>query len=967
MAQPPEAIDTYVALDLETTGLNPETDSIIEIGAVKFRGEEILDTFHTLINPHTTLSYYVKRLTGISQQELESAPALPEIADKFTSFVSEHTIVGQSLGFDLGFLSAQDIKLENATYDTLEMAKLLLPQLPDYSLAALAAHLGIPQPTSHRALPDAVVTRGIFLSLLKKAEELDPSLISRIVHLTAGTEWALRPLFVKLDKSIPEGTSARSKERPGVTPTTISRGGYDQRPGEEIKPLDIEWLTTLLENDGALAKALPAFEYREGQTLMMQAVAQALNNGEHLIVEAGTGTGKSIAYLLPAAIFASQNKTPIVISTNTINLQEQLINKDIPILLKALGLSNEVRTASLKGRGNYLCLRRWNEFQQKQELSSEEIAVLIRLLVWLHSTSGGDCSELNLNWMEMPIWERVCAQADNCLTGECPYHQQGECFLYRARQKAAGAHLVVVNHALLVSDLVTEGKLIPPHDYLIIDEAHHLEGRATEQIGFRISQYSLLNHLNRLSYRVSGERRRGLLPHLAYWLSGSSLTSRERRQIERTINQLEDQISTAAVHTSDFFDQTSHFVQHNTKRQGDYERRLRLTPVIRQQLITEGLLLSWQSLKAILTTIESGLHQLYTMVQDTSLTDIPDYGNLITELSSILQSHSEMCHQMNSVIAQPEANGIYWLSIREGSKGTSLSPSPSQEGNSTVVLPGLPSPENTNIVNLCAAPLHVGSILEEHLFSPLKCAILTGATLSIESNFNYIKEQLGLIEANELLIAAPFDYQTSTLIYLPTDIPEPGTPGYQRAVETSLVNLCRASRGRTMVLFTSHSALRTTRTLIQPPLEEDEILVVGQGINGGAKHLLDTLKANPQTVLLGASSLWEGVDIPGDALSVVVIARLPFGVPDDPIHQARSELFEDGFSQYTLPQAIIRFKQGFGRLIRSKTDRGVVVILDRRLQTKYYGDAFLMSLPPCTIKNGSLHDMPREVAQWLES
>ncbi|MCD6358883.1 MAG: exonuclease, partial [Dehalococcoidia bacterium] len=269
-------------------------------------------------------------------------------------------------------------------------------------------------------------------------------------------------------------------------------------------------------------------------------------------------------------------------------------------------------------------------------------------------------------------------------------------------------------------------------------------------------------------------------------------------------------------------------------------------------------------------------------------------------------------------------------------------------------------------INLCAAPLHVGSILSEHLLPEKKSIILTGATLSIEGNFSYIKEQLGLNEVSELLITAPFDYQNSTLLYLATDIPEPGKPGYQRGIETSIINICRASQGRTMALFTSHSALRATYKPTQSALEEDDILVIAQRINGGVKHVLNAFQDTPKSVLLGASSFWEGVDMPGDTLSVVIITKLPFGVPNDPIHEARSELYENSFSQYSLPQAIIKFKQGFGRLIRSKTDRGAVVILDRRLQTRYYGGAFLRSLPHCTVKHGCLHDIPHNIAQWLK-
>jgi DNA polymerase-3 subunit epsilon/ATP-dependent DNA helicase DinG len=294
--------------------------------------------------------------------------------------------------------------------------------------------------------------------------------------------------------------------------------------------------------------------------------------------------------------------------------------------------------------------------------------------------------------------------------------------------------------------------------------------------------------------------------------------------------------------------------------------------------------------------------------------------------------------RINSLISHPDADSIYWLTVNTG----------------------------TSAVAMYSAPLNVGKLLEKSLFSSKDCVILTGATLSTEGNFDYLKGRLGLEYAEELLLGSPFDYPNAALIYIPNDIPEPGSAGYQRAVEKVLLDLCCACRGRTLVLFTSHSALRTTQAAIQAPLEEEGILVLGQGVDGSPKQLLATFKNNPQTVLLGTASLWEGIDVGGEALSVLAIARLPFNVPTEPIFAARAELFDDPFNQYAIPQATIRFKQGFGRLIRSKTDRGAVIILDRRLQTKRYGTVFLDSIPTSTVVRGPSRDLPTAVTKWLK-
>ena len=251
------------------------------------------------------------------------------------------------------------------------------------------------------------------------------------------------------------------------------------------------------------------------------------------------------------------------------------------------------------------------------------------------------------------------------------------------------------------------------------------------------------------------------------------------------------------------------------------------------------------------------------------------------------------------------------------------------------------------------------------LFSPKSCVVLTGATLSTEGSFDFMKERLGVEHANELLLGAPFDYEAATMVYLPNDLPDPTNPRYQQEFAKVLIDLCRVSRGRTLALFTSHASLRATQDAIQSPLEEEGILVLGHGVDGSPKQLQAAFKENPETVLLGASSFWEGIDVVGDTLSVLVIARLPFNVPTDPVFSARSELYDDPFNQYAVPQAAIRFKQGFGRLIRSKDDRGVVVIFDKRLQTRKYGSVFINSIPQCTVVRGPARELPARAARWL--
>jgi len=381
----------------------------------------------------------------------------------------------------------------------------------------------------------------------------------------------------------------------------------------------------------------------------------------------------------------------------------------------------------------------------------------------------------------------------------------------------------------------------------------------------------------------------------------------------------------------------SSFLQ-TTRRGGrtDYESNLRITGAVRGQPKWTEVELSWENLDLELGSVDKDLGDLYAVMDDLPDKKSLEMIGLLGEMSSLRQRVRTLMTQLESVISSPDAKSIYWAVLNP------------QYG-----------------LSLHAAPLQVGEILERTLFSQKDSVVLTSATLTTGNSFAYMKNALGVNEADELAIEAPFDYKKSTMVYLPQDIPEPETPGYQQGVAVALTELCRATKGRTLVLFTSHAALRTAHAAVHEPLGQEGILVLGQGIDGSPKRVLNHLKANPDTVVFGTSAMWEGVDVVGKALSVLVITRLPFAVPTDPVFSARAELYDDPFNEYMVPRAVLRFKQGFGRLIRSWSDRGVVILMDRRVQSKSYGRVFLDSLPKCTVKRGSLRQMPQEVVNWL--
>ncbi|MBM2831183.1 MAG: polymerase epsilon subunit [Dehalococcoidia bacterium] len=940
--------EVCVSLDVETTGLNAETDDIIEIAAIKFDGGKTIGTFHSLVKPSVPIPYHIQCLTGISPAEVLDAPRLAEIMPGLVSFIGSHALVGHNLSFDLGFLSRRSTALNNPVYDTLELALLLLPGLSHYTLAAVAEHLGCAAPVVHRADADAGISQAVFLALLNRAAGLPPPVVSEIVRLTSFTAWSMLPLFRNIEKA---NQAAQVPTSVGTGQALESSFAFLSQEAEKVPPkvgtgssrkaLDMDRLTAILEPGGSLEKSWSNYEHRDEQVRMMQAVARALSEGRHLLVEAGTGTGKSLAYLLPACTFALQNNVPVLVSTNTINLQEQLLQKDIPGLRAALGLgTDDLRVTVLKGRSNYLCLRQWDNLRQAQ-LSPEENRFLLRVLVWLTQTTTGDRSELRIAGPENQVWNKVCSREKDCLGTHCLRQKQGFCFLYQARQRAEEAHLTVINHALLLSDLASGGKTLPQFNHIIIDEAHHLEGQTTEQFGFQISLTELSDYFNTISHHLGGTVFGGLLAEVRNALRTAAPLASERRAVGELTADLQAKTAGAQQQATQLFELLARFVQDQAPaRKGNYETQLRLTGACRSQSAWDVLKIVAENVALNLQELVGGLSRLYTALDNLPPPDIPAMDGLLVRLEALAQDGTALQRQINASVFTPEGGYVYWATMKSAS-----------------------GEEKTAVLK--AAPLETGAILRDRLFSRKECIILTSATLTVGDDFAFIKGRLGLDTADEMLIGSPFDYRSSTLLFIVQDIPEPDRPGYQAGIEEALMALGVAARGRTLALFTSHSSLRTTLSSLQPALEKEGILALGQGVSGSTWQVLETFKSRPGTILLGTSSFWEGVDVPGDALSVLAIARLPFPVPSDPVNAARSELFDNPFDEYSVPQTVLKFRQGFGRLIRTRTDRGIVVLLDSRVNSRYYGSVFLKSLPSCTVKKGTHRDLARDVKNWL--
>ena len=931
---------SIVSIDIETTGLDNVRDSIIEIGAVRFNGHRVEDEWSKLINPNRHIPENITNLTGIDDAMVRQAPHLQDVINDLAEFVGESPVLGQNVRFDLGFLQKQRILLLNKVLDTYEMASVLLPRASRYNLGALGQLLGIPLPATHRALDDARVTHGVYVRLNEMAQDLPLELLAEIVRNGEPLEWdgnfafqnALRQRSREQVKS--KNVRAQNDDGPFFGEQDRIRKVPTLTPVTEPIALDPDEVASILEYGGPFSRYFDSYEQRPEQVEMLRAVTNALSFNGHLMVEAGTGVGKSFAYLVPAALFAIQNNTRVVISTNTINLQDQLIQKDIPSVREALGIN--LHAAVLKGRSNYLCPRRLEIMRHSGPNTLDEMRVLSKILVWSWNGASGDRNDLTLNRpAEKDAWMKLSAEDDACSSENCAGRMGGACPFFKAKQAAQSSHILIVNHALLLSDVATGSKVLPDYQYLVVDEAHHLESATTGALSFKLSQ----NDFERILKEVGGATG-GVLGHILS-ITRSVVRPTDYAALALIVNRASETAFRLDSYGRDFFYSISEFIsiQRQGKPSSQYAYQERILPSSRTLPGWENVEINWGTAGETMILLINGVSELYKTAADLYADGVDELEDSMGSLGNLLRRLKEAEAAISGMINKPSPSTIYWIEVQ---------------------------PMN-NRLTLNTAPLRVGPLIEKYLWHEKSCVILTSATLTAAGDFTYLRNLLLADEADELTLGSPFDYENSALLYLANDVPEPNAPGYEAAVNRAIIQTALATGGKMLVLFTSYAQLKRSSQAIVRNLGQNDIQVYEQGEGASPASLLEAFKSSPRAVLLGTRSFWEGVDVQGDALSVVFITKIPFEVPSDPLVAARSETFENPFNEYQVPEAILKFRQGFGRLIRSASDRGVVVILDKRVLSKQYGRLFIESLPHCTTRQAPLNDLPKHAAQWLNT
>ena len=931
---------SIVSIDIETTGLDNNKDVIIEIGALRFNGRRVEDEWSTLINPNRHIPEAITALTGIDDGMVRQAPKIQDVIHDLAEFIGEDPVLGQNVRFDLGFLQKHRILQLNPVLDTYELASVLMPGASRYNLASLGSQLGILLQNSHRALDDARLTHAVYVKLSEMANELPLDLLAEIVRNGEPLDWDGNYTFQMALRQ-----RAREQVKPKPVKNQVVSGPMfdDNGPSARVQPLgpvtepialDPDEVASVLEYGGPFSRYFEAYEQRPEQVEMLRAVTNALSYDGHLLVEAGTGVGKSFAYLVPAALFAIQNKTRVVVSTNTINLQDQLIQKDIPSVREALGI--DLRAAVLKGRSNYLCPRRLDIMRHSGPNTADEMRVLSKILVWSWNGASGDRNDINLNRpAEKETWMRLSAEDDTCTSENCAGRMGGSCPFYKAKQAAQTAHILIVNHALLLADVATGSKVLPEYQYLIVDEAHHLEEATTGALSFRLSQ----NDFERMLKEVGGTSG-GLLGHVLT-VTRNIISPTEYAALAQIAHRASEISFRLDSYVRDFFYALSEFIdmQREGRPKSQYAFQERVLPSSRTLAGWDNIEICWSTAGEAMVLLINNINEMTKACAELYANGVEDLEDSLSSLGNLLRRLNEAQLSISSMIHKPSTDTIYWIEVQ---------------------------PMN-NRLTLNTAPLRIGPLIEKHLWHEKSSVILTSATLTAAGDFTYLRNLLRADEADELTLGSPFDYESSALLYLPNDIPEPNAPGYEAAVNRAIIQTAIASGGRMLVLFTSYAQLKRASQAIARPLIQHDIQIYEQGEGASPAALLDAFKSNPHAVLLGTRSFWEGVDVPGDSLSVVMITKIPFEVPSDPLVAARSETFEDPFSEYQVPEAILKFRQGFGRLIRSASDRGVVAILDRRVLTKQYGRLFIESLPRCTLRSAPLNDLPRQTSSWLNN
>lgn len=937
----------WVAVDLETTGLNPRQDAIIELGAVRFENGQETGRFSQLVNPGIfPLDSEIVKLTGIRDQDLETAPSISEVAGGFLNFVGEKALVGHHIAFDLSFLASapetaahfHPSRITALTHDTSLAARFLAPCLDAFSLAHLGVHYNIEAKPCHRAADDAASTGALYAVLLTLMVSVPLPQLSDSYRLLETTNSPLLNTLRAVLKAVDFGYTPPQPPPDALTGSIQGRVNFYTAPtvtGYKTSTSSTE-IAGYFKDSERFRSVLKDYEVRTEQVEMAEKVFEALHDEKHLVVEAGTGVGKSMGYLLPSLLSGHR----IAVSTYTKNLQDQLFYDEIP-RLGAL-LQNGFKAALLKGRRNYLCRTKWRSLVldpgKATAMKTREMAGLIPR--WVAETKTGDISEINaVREGEIGnLFDLITSEPGYCTANTCRTNGT-ECPLTRIRRIAQKSDVTIINHSLAILDILAESPLLGDDlSRIIFDEAHHIEDVATDQLGSALTAPGLKNTLDRIGRlcRQRGDLYRALSSH------------RTLTRLADPLKKITTDVKSQSTLTDLLFSQIAAHLRPRTSYDAVYSTSFRYK--------------SGDSIHAVFAETGKILHDELKNVLK-SLTRMAGRIEQESDPSFPVQIKQELRAVFDELVAQT----------------TALKLSISADDVERVYWVEVPAEYNRALV-LNTAPLEIAETLAAGIWEKMSSVILTSATLATgtgKTAFNHLKHRLGLDRLDDkvmdALFGSPFNYRKNCMILYTEWSPSPSDnpDDHFQAVAEICRSLTMNLRKGMLVLFTSYSLMQRVAKYLDSSFRGTDVELFVQRGNRGRDRLIRRFRrAKAGSVLLGTDSFWEGIDLPGPALQIVVIPKLPFAVPSDPIIAARIEkLRNDGgnpFFDYQVPQAVLRMRQGTGRLIRSSTDAGVIVIMDSRVVTKQYGSDIRRVIPGVAVYTKNQRDLENNATEFFQ-
>lgn len=913
-------LNNFIALDFETTGIDSAKDRIIEVAAIRFVDGKPADKFVSLVNPEREISDIIVNITNITNEMVADAPVEKDIVNDLFEFIGESPIVAHNTPFDIAFL-AELGKRHNIDYkkpelyDSLPLSRIFLFKLPAFNLGVVSEYFGLSAEGSHRAEKDTENCGFIFLKLVEEASSYPLHIISKILALIQKTELSNKSLFVNIANELTKMGKVKNGLINSKEDHEIQSNVYYHQGTNTIKNVLAE---DVFEKDGLLSSIIKGYEERPQQVDYSNFVDDVLSGDDKIgVVEAGTGLGKSFAYLFPALKKSEKfvEDGPVIISCHTKNLQDQLFYKDLPIMADALDIP--LKAVKLKGRNNYICLTRFNWLiaDANKTLSPSEIEKTLPLIVWLEWTDTGDLSECNGFWNSRPgrIAFLIQSEPGFCTTKLCAKHDS--CFFGRVRRDLYESSIVIVNHALLLSEIKMPG-FLPAYKSLIIDEAHNLVNVAYSQLSHEMDLVSYTSFLQSLDPNYKGNQRwnnklltlGGLYPEFI--------------EMQKTMG---NNIALAIDSLKAFFNNYGDHVKNQFRTEAIYTEKLIISN------LEEEYISAIDDYEKLISTLKE-LSTVFEQSAKFLLEKDPDRSEY-EELHQVLNQNRDMLKglitNITILIAEQNFENVYW---KEGVYSTRN---------------GFPELN----LSLHTSPVDVSDKLHSLFFRNIDHCVLTSATLRVNSGFNYFLRRTGLDRIVDKQIVndyfpSPFYYEDQVTYW---------QYGNRESITANPIKIAKIIETiskkynqRMMVLFTARSTLSDVYNTLKNSHSGKSIPIFAQILNSSRQSLIDGMKRTPNGVLLGTAAFWEGVDLPGDLLQILIITKLPFDVPTEPTIKAYSELLEvsgdNPFINFAVPESVIRFRQGFGRLIRTMTDEGIFVVLDDRIVTKRYGMNFSESI-----------------------